>query len=93
VVTIDELLDTGEAKHRAGDAKRQVVEAIGAGFYWSGWLLFKLVRLLLVAIGGAFWVLGFTVRRVIWPALVWCAAAVKLGWEDGRRAGGARVPR
>ncbi len=93
MTTLDELLDTGTAKHRAGQARQQTVAAIGAGFYWLGWALFKLVRLLLVAIGGLFWVLGFTARRVLWPALVWCAAAVKLGWEDGRRAGGARVPR
>lgn len=92
MTTLDELLDTGHARHRAGHARRQVASAIGAGFYWAGWALFKLVRLLLLAVGGVFWVLGWTARRVIWPALAWCATAVKLGWEDGRR-GGERVAR
>jgi hypothetical protein len=97
VVTLDELLDTGEARRRSGLARQQVLSAVGAGLYWTGWALFKAIRLLLVAIGGVFWVLGYAARRVVWPALVWCAAAVKLGWEDGHRtdsgAGGARVPR
>ena len=91
MVTLDELLDSGTAKHRSEEARRQTVAAVGAGFYWTGWTLFKLVRLLLLLVGGAFWVLGWTARRVIWPALVWCAAAVRLGWEDagkGRRGTG-----
>lgn len=90
MVTLDELLDTGEAKHRAEVARRQTVAAVGAGFYWLGWTLFKLLRFVLLALGAVFWVIGWTTRRAIWPALTWCAAAVKLGWEDGR---GARVPR
>lgn len=87
MVTLDELLDTGEAKHRAGNAQRQVVAAVGAGFYWTGWALFKLVRLALLLVGGVFWTLGWTARRVVWPALVWIAAAVRLGWEDAHRSG------
>ena len=93
MVTLDELLDSGEARHRAAHARQQTLEAIGAGFYWAGWALFKLLRFVLLAIGGVFWAIGWTARRAVWPALVWCGAAVKLGWEDGRRAGGARVPR
>jgi hypothetical protein len=91
VVTLDELLDSGTAKHRSEEARRQTVAAIGAGFYWFGWLLFKLFRFVLLAIGGVFWSIGWAARRIVWPACVWVGAAVKLGWEDGRRGGGARV--
>ncbi len=92
MVTLDDLLDTGHAKHRAGQAGRQAGAALAAGLYWAGWVLFKLVRFALLAVGGVFWAFGWTARRAAWPALTWCAAAVRLGWEDGR-AGGARVPR
>lgn len=90
MVTLDELLDGGQAKHRASNARKQVVATVGAGFYWTGWALFKLLRFVLLAVGGVFWALGWTARRVAWPALVWMAAAVRLGWEDGR---GEHVPR
>lgn len=92
MVTLDDLLDSGEARHRARAARRQTLETVGAGFYWTGWALFKLVRFVLLAVGGVFWVIGWTASRAVWPALAWCGTAVKLGWEDGRR-GGARVPR
>lgn len=100
MVTLDELLDIGEAKRSARGAMRKLAAAAGAGLYWTGWALFHAVRLALLAVGAVFWTLGWVTRRAVWPALVWCAAAVKLGWEDGaagRRAagetGGARVPR
>ena len=89
MVTLDELLDAGEAKDRTRAARKQTLEVFGAGLYWTGWLLFKTLRFVLLAVGGVFWAIGWTARRAVWPALVWCGAAVKLGWEDGR----ARVPR
>lgn len=92
MVTLDELLDSGEAKHRASAAQRQALEAIASGFYWLGFGFFRLLRLLLLVIGGFFWVLGWSARRIVWPALTWIAAAVRVGWEDAHRSG-ARVPR
>jgi hypothetical protein len=89
VVTLDELLDRGTAAARARAARRGALEAAGAGLYWAGWALFRLVRLLLLVVGGVFWAIGWFAARAVWPALKWSAAAVRLGWEDARagRAG------
>lgn len=85
MTTLDDLLDVGDTRDRARDARREALAAVGAGLYWTGWAAFKTLRLLLLAIGAVFWALGYTARRVVWPALVWTAAAVRLGWEDGRK--------
>jgi len=96
VVTLNDLLDSDQnerAERSAREAGRRAVALIGAAFWGVGWLLAKFVLLTLAAIGGFFYGIGWVARRAVWPALIWIAAAVKLGWEDGRRAGGARVPR
>lgn len=90
MVTLDELLDRGDARERARTAGRSTIEAIGAGLYWTGWLLFRVVRLVLLVIGGVFYGIGWTAGRLVWPALKWSAAAIKLGWADSQR-GGRRV--
>lgn len=46
-------------------------------------------RVLLTLIAGLFYVLGWTVARafgVLWLALAWSATAIKVGWQEGRRA-------
>ncbi|MCX4468733.1 hypothetical protein OOK41_00105 [Micromonospora sp. NBC_01655] len=45
-----------------------------------------LLAALLVGIG-----LAFAVFAVLWLACTWCAAAVKVGWDDARAARQARV--
>jgi hypothetical protein len=95
VVTLDDLLDSdpkAAAQRSAREAGRRAVALAGAACWGVGWLLAKIVLLVVAAIGGFLYGIGWTARRAVWPALVWCAAAVRLGWEDGRR-GGARVPR
>lgn len=93
MVTLDDLLsaDPAErAKRSAGDAGQQALRLLGAGLYGVGWLLAKVVLLILLAIGGFFYGIGWIARRAVWPALVWMGAAVKLGWEEGGRRGGDR---
>lgn len=91
MTTLDDLLNAGEARERARESGRQLASAIGTALYRVGWLLAKLVLLVLAVVGGIFYGIGWIARRALWPALVWCAAAVKLGWEDGRRGEGRRV--
>jgi hypothetical protein len=85
VVTLDELLDRGDARRRANDAGRQVLTAVGAVFYRIGWAAAKLVLLALYILGAVFYGIGWIASRAIWPALVWSGAAVRVGWEDGRK--------
>lgn len=88
MVTLDELLSSdpaGRSRRSAADAGRQAAALLATGLYRLGWLLAKTLTLLLLALGGVFYAVGWSGRRVVWPALVWVGAAVRLGWEDGRR--------
>lgn len=87
MTTLDDLLDQGTAEHRARDAGRQLAGAAAAGLWGVGWLLAKLVHLVLLVVGGFFYGIGWVGRRAVWPALVWCGKAVALGWSDARRRG------
>ncbi|MCX4474822.1 hypothetical protein OOK41_31675 [Micromonospora sp. NBC_01655] len=53
----------------------------------AGRTLLGLLAALLVGIGR----LAFAVFAVLWLACTWCAAAVKVGWDDARAARQARV--
>lgn len=88
MVTLDELLSSdpaGRSRRSAADAGRQAVTLLATGLYRLGWLLAKLLTLLLYVLGGVFYAIGWSARRVAWPALVWVGSAVRLGWEDGRK--------
>lgn len=93
MVTLDELMDTDDARTRAGSAAVDTARLLGAGLYWTGWALAKTIFLVLLALGGALYGIGWVARRVVWPALLWMGTAVKLGWEDGRRGSGRSAPR
>lgn len=47
----------------------------------------RLGRLLLTAIAGLFWLVGWTVGKAA-LAVVWCAVAVRVGWQEARVQGG-----
>ena len=86
MTTLDELLDSGdEARDRTGDTIRDAGRLLRAGLYWVGWAVATAVFLVLLAVGGLLYGTGWAARRIIWPALVWVASAVRLGWEDGRK--------
>lgn len=89
MTTLDDLLDQDAAEHRARNAGRQLAGAAAAGLWGIGWVLAKAVHLALLVIGGTLYGIGWIARRAVWPALVWCAAAVRLGWQDARRRGGS----
>ncbi|MEU1810963.1 hypothetical protein [Micromonospora aurantiaca (nom. illeg.)] len=46
-----------------------------------------LARLLLLALAGLLFAVGWGAGTVA-RAASWCAAAVRVGWDDARRAGG-----
>lgn len=87
MTTLDDLLDQDDAAARARNAGRQAAGALAAVLYRLGWLLAKLVWLLLVVVGGILYGIGWVGRTAVWPALVWCGRAVRLGWQDARRRG------
>lgn len=89
MVTLDELLDTGDRqKERTTDALQKVGGYLRVGVWSVGWLLAKLVTLVLATVAGVFYVLGWTCARTV-PVLGWVKTAFVLGWEAGRR-GSAR---
>lgn len=88
MVTLDELMNSdpvGRSRRDAAETGRQVLTLAGAGLYRLGWLLAKLVLLVLYVLGGLLYGIGWFARRAVWPALVWMGTAVRLGWEDGRK--------
>lgn len=90
MVTLETLLDRGEARERARDAARDAQRAAGAGLYWVGWLLAKLGIFLMLAVAAPFVAAGWLGSRVAWPAARWTAAAFMVGWEAGKSGGPAR---
>ncbi len=92
MVTLDDLMSrdpANTARRRAGDSARQLLTLVGAGLYWIGWALCKLAMGVLLVLGGVLFGAGWLARRALWPSLVWCGKAVRLGWQEGRagRAG------
>lgn len=91
MATLDDLLGTADKRR---DQTREAVKA-AAGYLrvgvWSvGWLLARTVTLLLAAVAGVFFTLGWVCGRTV-PVLRWARTAFVLGWEAGRPAGGGRV--
>jgi hypothetical protein len=87
VVTLNELLDrdpANAARRRAAVSARQLLALVGAGLYWTGWVLCKLAMAALLLLGGVLFGAGWLARRALWPSLVWCGKAVRLGWQEGR---------
>lgn len=84
MVTLDDLLDRGEAREQAQLATRQAQHAAGTGLYWAGWLAAKLVVLLLWCVAAPLVAAGYVTARWMLPAAGWCRAAVVLGYEAGR---------
>jgi hypothetical protein len=87
VVTLDDLMDRDPAtvaRRRAAVSAKQLLTLVGAGLYWAGWALSKLVMALLLVLGGVLFGAGWLARRAVWPSLVWCGKAVRLGWQEGR---------
>jgi hypothetical protein len=75
------------------DAGRSVATILGGLLFAVGWVVAKSFRLLIAAAAGLLFAAGWVGGRVLWPALVWSAAAVRIGWEQGRKpTGGRRGP-
>lgn len=88
MTTLDDLLDQDAAQDRARNAGRQLAGAVAAGLWGIGWVLAKLIHLLLLVAGGTLYGAGWVAARLVWPALIWSGRAVRLGWQDARRRGG-----
>lgn len=71
-------------------AGRSVATILGWILFGAAWLLAKTCRLLMTAAGAVFFAVGYLGGKVVWPGLRWTAAAVRLGWDEGRKPVGGR---
>jgi hypothetical protein len=76
-------LDAINAGARQVQFGRALLTAIAVSLWAVGYVAHK-------GIGGTLYGIGWFGGKVVWPALVWMALAVKVGWVDAR--GGARGP-
>lgn len=91
MVTLDELLTTGNRRRdQTRETGRVVAGYIRVGLWSAGWLLAKLVAILLAAIAAVFFSIGWLCSRTV-PVLKWVRTAFILGWEAGHASGGGRV--
>jgi uncharacterized membrane protein (Fun14 family) len=71
---------------------RELGRSISAGLGWllfaAGWTLAKTARTVATVVGAVLFAAGWLAGSVAWPALLWCARAVRLGWQEGRKPGG-----
>lgn len=89
MVTLDELLNTGDRKRdQTRVAGEQIIGFLRVGLWSIGWVLAKLVAILLGVIAAVFFAIGWTAAKVV-PALRWARTAFALGWEAGRSRGAA----
>lgn len=82
------------AEPRTRDQWREVggliQRGVGAVLYAVPWLLAKLLRAVGTVVGAALFAVGWLGSAIVWPALCWCGAAVRLGWREGCKPGGRR---
>lgn len=78
---------TAEARAKALEARRQLLEALATGVYRVGWAAAKLVLLVLNVVAAPVFAAGWLTRRAFIPAGRWIAAAFMIGYEAGRRPG------
>lgn len=89
MVTLDELLATGDRRRAATSAAGKIAAGyLRVGLWSIGWLLAKLVALVLGTVAGVFFAIGWCAAKVV-PALRWARTAFVLGWEAGRTRGPA----
>lgn len=89
MVTLDELLDSGDRQRaRTRAAGQDLAKLVRVGLWSVGWLLARVLTLLFAAVAGVFFALGWLCARAV-PALRWVRAAFMLGWEAGRSRGAA----
>lgn len=75
------------------DARQAVGTMLGWVLFATGWTVAKACRLLLTGLTAALFGAGWLAGKAVWPALVWAATAVRLGWSEGRKPiGGRRGP-
>lgn len=78
---------------RARDVRRVVSVGLAWVLFAVGWTFAKGYRLSVTGLAAVLFGVGWLAGKVVWPALVWSAAAVRLGWEEGRKPmGGRRGP-
>lgn len=89
MVTLDELLATGDRRRESARATGRIIGGyVRVGLWSIGWMLAKLVALVLGAVAGVFFAIGWCAAKVV-PALRWARTAFVLGWEAGRTRGPA----
>lgn len=89
MVTLDELLIAGsDRRDKTREAGRIAAGYLRVGLWSVGWLLAKLLTLILSIVAGVFFAIGWSAAKVV-PALRWARTAFVLGWEAGRSRGAA----
>jgi hypothetical protein len=89
MTTLDDLMNAGDDRRdKTREVARQAAEYTRVGVYSIGWVLAKLVVLLMATVAGVFYGIGWLAARAV-PVLRWMKTAFALGWEQGRR-GSAR---
>lgn len=69
------------------EARRQLLRILAGALFTVGWAAAKACRVVLTTAAGLLFGLGWVAGRV----LTWSAAAVRLGWQSGRKPmGGPR---
>lgn len=62
-----------------------------AGLAWAlfaiGWMVAKALRGVGTLLAWLLFAVGYVGGRMVWPGLLWCGRAVRLGWEQGRKPG------
>lgn len=85
MVTLDDVLDQVDERRAETRATLGTAAAyVKAGLWWVGWAGAKLLVVVLTVIAGTFYGVG-RAAGACWPAICWCARAVRVGWEDARR--------
>lgn len=79
---------------RAGAQLRDAGQQLATGLAWVlfaiGWVAAKTLRGIGTGVGAVLFAVGWVAGRVVWPVLMWTVAAVRLGWEEGRKPIGGR---
>lgn len=75
---------------RASDVRRVVSTGLAWLLYAVGWTVAKAYRGLVTVLAAVLFGVGWLAGKVLWPALIWSATAVRLGWDEGRKPMGGQ---
>ena len=84
MTTSERLLD---ARAQWREAGRLAMAGLAWILFAIAWVVAKSLRGVGTLLAWLLFALGYVGGRVVWPALLWCGRAVRLGWEQGCKPG------